>query len=325
MHEFHQGLPGSDWDDHQLKLQAHMLQGRPWACFQQAYGNPAVWCQTQDWSWMAVVIKGRGVRYLYAPFGPTVSTLNGLNEAIASLKAAAQALNLDFVRCEPYGIDEEIIKATKLRKSWSVQPQETLIINLKQDPAILRSQLSSSHRNTINGAERRGLIMRSSTDMKDFKIFIDLMHATSRSRHFHGYSDSYYKILAETLIPMGKAKFFIAEHEGKAVSATLCMDYQKTRAYSFTGNDPNSRNLRATAPLVWKIILDSRSEGFDLFDLWGIAPIGAGKDHPWSGFSEFKRSFGGTEVFYSGTWELPIKSLKYHSHRLGKKIVRSIR
>jgi lipid II:glycine glycyltransferase (peptidoglycan interpeptide bridge formation enzyme) len=124
---------------------------------------------------------------------------------------------------------------------------------------------------------------------------------------------------------MGKAKFFIAEHEGNAVSATLCMDYQKTRAYSFTGNDPNSRNLRATAPLVWKIILDSRSEGFDLFDLWGIAPIGAGKDHPWSGFSEFKRSFGGTEVFYSGTWELPIKSLKYHSHRLGKKIVRSIR
>jgi lipid II:glycine glycyltransferase (peptidoglycan interpeptide bridge formation enzyme) len=210
-------------------------------------------------------------------------------------------------------------------KVKSVQPQDSLIVYLKQDSEILRSQLSSSHRNTINGSERRGLILRSSTNMKDFDVFIDLMHATAGNRGFHAYPDSYYKILAETLIPMGNAKFFIAEHEGKAVSASLCMDYQKTRAYSYTGNDPNSRNLRATAPLVWKIILDSRTEGFDFFDLWGIAPYGAGKDHPWAGFTEFKRSFGGKEVFYSGTWELPIHHLKYHAHRLAKKIGKKVR
>ena len=321
MHEFHEGLPNSDWDEHQLKLGAHMLQGKPWACFQKAYGREVVWDQAESWSWLAIVIKGKGVKYLYAPYGPTVSSLDDLNSAIRSLENAAKSLGLDFIRCEPFGISEDIIKQTKIRRVKSVQPQESLIINLKQDPAILKSQLSSSHRNTINGSERRGLVLRSSNDMKDFEVFIDLMHKTADTRHFHAYPDSYYKVLAETLLPMGRARFFIAEHEGGAVSASLCMDYQKSRAYSYTGNDPNKRNLRATAPLVWKIILDSRSEGFDSLDLWGEAPIGASKTHPWAGFSEFKRSFGGREVFYSGTWELPINSFKYHTHQLAKKLL----
>lgn len=324
MHEFKSGLPNKEWDDNQKKLQAHMLQGRPWAVFQQALGRPVLWCQTTDWSWMAVVVQGKGVKYLYSPYGPTVSDKKGLSEALSSLKAAAESLNLDFIRVEPYGIYEEDIEGTKLRRVKAVQPQESLIVNLKQDPAILRSQLSSSHRNTINGAERRGLVLRSSTDMKDLEPFLDLMHKTASTRHFHPYSDSYYKTLAETLIPLGNAKFFVAEHEGKPVSATICMDYMNTRAYSYTGNDPQARNLKATAPLVWKMILDSRDEGLDFFDLWGIAPLGAGHDHPWSGFSEFKRSFGGKEVFYAGTWEMPIASLKYHAHRLAKEITRKL-
>ena len=325
MHEYHVGLPDLDWDDHQSSLKAHMLQGRPWACFQQAYGRQVVWCQAQDWSWMAIVIKGRGVKYLYAPYGPTVSSKQGLADAMDSLKTAAESLGLDFIRIEPIGIDEEDIYGGRLRRVKPVQPQESLMIYLKQDTEILRSQLTSSHRNTINGSERRCITLRTSSNMKDFGVFIDLMHKTAGSRGFHAYPDAYYKVLAETLIPMGNAKFFIAEHGGKAVSASLCMDYQKTRAYSYTGNDPESRSLRATAPLVWKIILESRTEGFDFFDLWGIAPHGAGKEHPWAGFTEFKRSFGGKEVFYSGTWEYPIHPLKYHAHSFAKKIGRKVR
>ncbi len=103
------------------------------------------------------------------------------------------------------------------------------------------------------------------------------------------------------------------------------MDYLKARAYSYTGNDPNSRNLRATAPLVWKIIEDSKAEGLETLDLWGIAPIGSGKDHPWAGFSEFKHSFGGKEVAYTGTWEIPIARVKYHSHSIAKKLLRLVK
>lgn len=325
MHEFVKGLPAEDWDEHQLKRQAHMLQGRPWACFQQALGNQIVWCESDNWSYMAVVTGGKGVNYLYAPYGPTAIDKTSLDQAISSLKMAAKSLGLDFVRCEPYGVSTETVASLGLRKVRSVQPQESLVIDLKQDPTVLRSSLSSSHRNTINGAERRGLTLRSSTDMNDLIPFLELMHMTAKTRHFHAYPDSYYKTLAETLIPQGRAKFFVAEYQGKAVSVSLCMDYFSTRAYSYTGNDPESRNLRATAPLVWKIIEDSRADGFERFDLWGIAPVGSSSKHPWAGFSEFKRSFGGSELFYSGTFEIPIAKLKYHTHRIAKQIARSLR
>ncbi len=325
MQQLHEGLPPLGWDEHQTFRKAHMLQGRPWACFQQAMGNKIYWLESEDWSCMAIVIKGRGVKYLYAPYGPTVSTKSGLMVAIESLRLTAKNLGLDFVRCEPIGISSEDVGGLGLRKVRSVQPQESLIIDLRQDPEVLRSALTSSHRNTINGAERRGLVLRSSTDMTDLGPFLELMHKTSENRKFHAYPDSYYQILAETLIPLGRAKFFIAEHEGKAISASLCMDYQTTRAYSYTGNDPEARNLRATAPLVWKIILDSKNEGFERLDLWGIAPLGSDSSHPWAGFSEFKHSFGGQEVFYSGTWELPVSKIKYHSHRMAKQIMRALK
>lgn len=325
MHEYVIGLPAEDWDEHQQKRQAHMLQGRPWACFQQALGNQILWCESDNWSYMAVVTAGKGVNYLYAPYGPTATDKASLDQAISSLKMAAKSLGLDFVRCEPYGVSTETVTSLGLRKVRSVQPQESLVIDLKQDPITLRSSLSSSHRNTINGAERRGLVLRSSTDMSDLVPFLELMHMTAKTRHFHAYPGSYYKTLAETLIPQGRAKFFVAEYQGKAVSVSLCMDYFSTRAYSYTGNDPQSRNLRATAPLVWKIIEDSRADGFERFDLWGIAPIGSSSKHPWAGFSEFKRSFGGQEMFYSGTYEIPIAKLKYHTHRIAKQIARSLK
>ncbi len=320
MNQFNQGLPAITWDEQQKVRNAHMLQGRPWALFQQALGHPVIWADNPDWSWMAVIINGKGVRYLYVPYGPTISNPDSLNEALLSLKTAAKALSLDFIRCEPIGVSMKTIASSGMRRTKSVQPQESLIIDLKQTPEVLKSKLSSSHRNTINGAERRGLILRSSTDISNLEPFLNLIHATADTRHFHSYPDSYYKTLVETLLPTGNIKFFIAEHQGKVVSATLCMDYLQTRAYSYTGNDPNARNLRATAPLVWKMITDSKAEGFERFDLWGIAPNGAGPNHPWAGFSEFKRSFGGQEVFYSGTWELPISPLKYHAHRIAKQI-----
>lgn len=322
MDQFEQGLPEIAWDEHQKLRGAHMLQGRPWACFQQALGRRVVWAETDDWSYMAIVIQGKGVRYLYSPYGPTISTPASLADAMASLKRAAKSLNLDFVRCEPNGASVETVQNASLRKVRSVQPQESLIIDLKQNLELLRSQLSPSNRNTINGADRRGLVFRSSTDINDLAPFLSLMHATAKTRHFHPYPDSYYRTLAKILIPLGCAKFFIAEYQGVVVSATLCMDYLQTRAYSYTGNDPGTRNLRATAPLIWQIILDSKQAGFERFDLWGIAPKGAPTNHPWAGFSEFKHSFGGQEVFYSGTWELPISVIKYHVHRIAKKIGR---
>ena len=55
------------------------------------------------------------------------------------------------------------------------------------------------------------------------------------------------------------------------------------------------------------------------FDLYGVVPPEV-RDHAWSGFSDFKRSFGGRQLDYSGTWELPVKRLSYALYRLARGV-----
>lgn len=321
MKPFEQGLPPADWDEQQRVLSGHLLQGRPWAQFQLALGRRVAWASADGWSWLGEVRRGRGVKYLYAANGPTVRSAKALEEALASLKQAAAELGLDFVRCEPMGVPEAAVMRMGLSQVKPMQPQHTLLVDLTKSEEELRSDLSSSHRNTINGAERRGLSFRASTDSADTSVFLQLLARTASSRGFREHPDSYYRTMLDTLMPLGAAKLFIAEHEDKPVAASLALDYQGTRAYAHTGTAPEARSLRVTAPLVWQMMLEAKQSGLTQFDLWGIAPEGAPSSHPWAGFTEFKRSFGGQEVAYVGTWELPVKTWKYPLYRLAKKLV----
>jgi len=320
MDVFQQGLPDEGWDARQRSRGGHMLQGRPWAQFQQTLGQQVVWAEGEGWSWLGSVNKGRGVSYLYSSYGPSVTSKEALVMALASLKAAAKALGLDFVRCEPIGLDEAVVAQTGLRRVKMVQPQHSLIVDLTKSEEELRAALSSSHRNTINGTERRELTLRASTDLTDLDAFLALTHATAKDRGITPHPDSYYRTMLEVLLPLGAAKLFLAEHEGRPVSVSIALDYEGTRGYAHTGNDPESRKLRATAPLVWAMMLDAKEQGMTRFDLWGIAPEGAPKGHPWAGFTEFKHAFGGTEIAYSGTWELPLNKAKYGLWSLAKRV-----
>lgn len=296
-----------------------MLQGRPWAQFQQALGRKVIWAEGDGWSWLGIVTEGRGVKYLYAPNGPTVESKGALETALQSLKAAAKQLGLDFVRCEPIGVSEDAVEAAGLRRVKMVQPQHTLIVDLNKDESDLRHDLSSGHRNAINGSERRGLVLSMSHSLQDVEGFLKLLHQTSGSRGFRAHEDRYYRVMLETLMPLRAASLGLAKCSGELVAAAIFFDYGNTRAYAHAGANQDARKLQAAAPLVWQAILDGKAKGLARFDLWGIAPENAPDSHPWSGFTRFKRSFGGSEISHSGTWELPIKKSKYRIYRIAKK------
>jgi lipid II:glycine glycyltransferase (peptidoglycan interpeptide bridge formation enzyme) len=92
-------------------------------------------------------------------------------------------------------------------------------------------------------------------------------------------------------------------------------------------SDPESgRKLQAAAPLVWRMILDAREKGALRFDFWGISPGGdaasGATPHPWDGFSQFKRSFGGEAVERAGTWDLGVRSLRHSLYRAAVRLRR---
>ena len=49
------------------------------------------------------------------------------------------------------------------------------------------------------------------------------------------------------------------------------------------------------------------------------------KNHPWYGFTQYKKSFGGFEVDYSGTWDFPLNKRKYSLYKKIRKANRLLR
>ncbi|HZT96925.1 MAG TPA: peptidoglycan bridge formation glycyltransferase FemA/FemB family protein [Chloroflexota bacterium] len=317
------GLPDEGWDERQKARSAHFLQGFAWARFQSALGRRAAHSESDAWSWAGYLTLSRGIRHLYLPYGPTLAERSALPFALESADAAARALRADFLRCEPIGATEAALEGLGLRRVADVQPEATSIVDLSLSVEELRRRVSSGHRNAINRAGSRGIKIALTSDPSSLDSFLHLMSATTRMRDFRTHPRSYFETLLRSSgqnVVLG-----LAGVEDRPIAGTLCFDGGDTRAYLFAASDPVARKIQAAVPLVWETMMDARRQGRTRYDLWGVAPRSTGPDHPWSGFSQFKRSFGGIEVEYGGTWELPVRPIRYALYTGAKRMARSLR
>jgi hypothetical protein len=317
-------LPPDGWDEELVPFGGHFLQSRAWAAFQLELGREVVWGHDSRWSWAGVVQEGRGIRNLYIPYGPTLGPGAGAEDAVGSGVAAARDRGLDFVRMEPIGAtDATMLLSLGAGQVGDTQPQHTWILDLAPDEAALRQGLSHGHRSSLKLAEKAQVSCRSSTDLADLEVFLDLLHRTSRHGGFKPHPDSYYQALCKALFPVGAAKLYLADCEGRTVSGAIAFDFAGTRHYPHAAADQElNRKVGASVALLWRMILDARAERMTRFDFWGVAP-GDDPKHPWAGLTQFKRNFGGEALVRLGTWELPVNAMRYRLYSAARNLLRS--
>jgi hypothetical protein len=317
----HAGVADAEWDSALQRMGGHFLQSTLWQRVQTALGHDVIWSRGEDWMWAGAIRAGHFPRYAYLPHGPTAASRDGMIGALQDAVNAARTRSLDFVRTEPAGEAAlPALAASGARPSRAIQPRWTWVLDLDADEATLRRGLSAGHRGAINAAARRGLTFRASSDPDDIEVFLRLQERTAAAGRFRGQGRSYHRAVARTLMPERAAVLYIAEAAGFPAAAALCFDFSGTRYYAHAVSDPETgRKLQAAAPLVWRMILDAREAGARRFDFWGVSPVlqpapGA-PPHPWDGFSQFKRSFGGTAIERAGTWDLGVRSLRHSLYR----------
>lgn len=110
--------------------------------------------------------------------------------------------------------------------------------------------------------------------------------------------------------------------DGEIIAASLFFDYQGTRFYMQSAANLDFKHLPATVALLSHAIFSAKEDGLKTLDFWGIAPENADASHPWYGFTEFKKSFGGYEKIYAGTFDYLINPRKYHLYSLLRGINR---
>lgn len=321
------GLPPADWDESQFALRGHFMQGTPWAQFQQALGRQVFYAHGAGWSWLAILEKNRLGKRLYCPYGPTYDSAAAFKEALATLHACASAQQTILIRIEPQGsLDEPQLQKLGLQRApRDIQPHYTLVKDLTPETEEVLSEMTSTNRNLYRTAANKGLTFRSTNNPAELPLLLDMLHEVAERNSIRIHSDEYFTTMAKTLFPLGAATLYLAEHDGRAIAASLVFDGHHTRYYAHAAAYYETRKLHAGTPLVAQMIFDAKEAGREAFDFCGIT-ISEDPNHPWAGLSKFKQSFGGQVVDMHGTWELGIRKAPYQIYtalrRLNDKIPR---
>ena len=278
---------------------------------QTALGYDVTWRRGPGWQWAAALRSGRFPRYLYVPYGPAGADTEA---ALRDVAIAARTLGLDFARVEPSVGAMAALRSLGARAAPSIQPRWTWVLDLTAGIDVLRGGLEAGHRSRINAAPRRGIGVWQTENPADIDIFLTLQRRARGRTAFHGQPDTYHRTVAETLMPLGAARLYVAGIDDQPLAASICFDFGHTRYYAHSASDPDAgRRLGAGAPLLWQMIGDAKARGAATFDFWGVIPDD-NPSHPWAGFSRFKKAFGGRLLERAGTWELPVRMTRYRAY-----------
>ena len=307
------GVPDIGWDARLQALDGHFLQSRAWARCQVRMGSDVFHAEGPTWMWLGVVRQVGVFRRLYLPYGPQVDGTDALCPALRAAAACARRLRCHFVQLEPMSgasLDPARCGAHRVRAR---QAEYTRVIRLDVDEGELRAGLSKGHRSAVTAAARKGVVVEPCDTSAALDEFLRLMRETSARTGMPKHGDDYYRAIVTELAPTGEATVYVARHGERTIGAAIVLDFGTTRYYAFAGSasDDEARKLGPGPPLVWRTLLDARAAGKTRFDFWGIAPPDEEPGHPWSGFSAFKRSFGGAVVRRNGTWDLPVRAAPY--------------
>jgi lipid II:glycine glycyltransferase (peptidoglycan interpeptide bridge formation enzyme) len=304
----------------------YFLQTQAWADFQAALGRRVHQQHGPGWSFLAVEERNPAGKVLYAPYGPAASSPAAFDAALAALEGVARSCGAVFVRIEPVSAGLEMpAAAEELRRRGlqpapvNQQPELSWVIDLDGDFKDVLSAMKPVNRNLYRNIHKKGVTFRTSQDPDDIRILLNFLHMTARRNGFKPQSDEYLTQVAGSLMPAGAATLFIAELHGGPIAAALAYDSADTRTYAHAALDDSHRKLSAGIPLLVTLIADAKERGLKHVDLWGVAPADQ-PDHKWAGFTAFKKSFGGREVSYPGTWDLPVKKLRYGAYQLARKL-----
>ncbi|MFI7481089.1 lipid II:glycine glycyltransferase FemX [Kocuria sp. M1R5S2] len=314
---------------------ANILQSNAWAVFQRNLGHEVFQASGDGWRYLAVLEGGRAGRYLYCPYGPVAESPQAFDAALADLVRTARARGCWFVRVEPVdavltdgpgsgpaggsadgsATPESALRRRGLRRApRQVQPGHTQVIDLTRDEDAILKDMRSTNRNLHRNIAKKGVSFTRSTDPEDVDVLLRFLDATAQRKRFARQRDDYLREAARSLMPQGAAALYVARLDGDPIGASLVYDSDDTRTYAHAAMDFEHRRLSAGIPLVVRMVLDAKHQGLSRFDLFGTAPEGAGPEHEWHGFTQFKKSFGGHPESSPGTWDLPVRRGRYAAY-----------
>ena len=341
-----------------------ITQSKEWKKLQDDLGETSFLVSEADFHYLAILRSTPVGKYLHLPYGPVAKDESSFKAALQSLNALASSTRAFFIRIEPQNTAIALPPGAHKSKdqspaeTWLLDLPGKKPLNHKDDemftdlesiPPELKAKLPSRLLRYYRTAGKKGITIERSHNPADIHYLLDLQKALGREKGISTFSESY--LQTELKQPFATLYLFRLNEEGKespvpekpsttakstadasaadsdspVIAAGLVFDHGATR-YNLQGAQSDAgRRLHATGILTIQLILDAYSLGLKTFDFWGIAPDGAPADHPWAGFTAFKKTFMGHERKYHGTYDLILSPIKYKIYTLLRHLNRIIK
>lgn len=307
-----------------------ILQTKAWGDFKGQSGwQPRRYIYDLGERQVAIQFLSRSIPLLgelwYSSRGPGVTKLGDFAQLVKQTQAEAFAIMFD-----PEVVEEEAspsyLASHGLRLGSDVQlNRATIIVDLKPGEDELLAGFKQKTRYNLRLAERKGVTVEPVAATAEncrqmFELYRSMMGRTGFFLRSLEYFSGYWQAQAQA----GQGQLFFARYQDQLLAGAFVTYLGQKAWYKDGGSVRERRELMAPYLLQWEVMRWLKAKGIEQYDLVAV-PTKAelSPQHYMYGLYQFKSGFSAEITQYIGTWDLPLKQLKYRLWKpLGERVYR---
>lgn len=265
---------------------------------------------------LMIVRDAKRGRYLEIPCGPLMDwqNLDSVKNIMKEIRQIANREKCVFVRIRPQikNTPENIATMDTLglkRSPMHLAAEHTVIISLSLTEEDLLKNMRRQTRYEVRRAEKLGIRVTRDNSEEIFREFHRIQLETAKRQSF--VPPSLKVLLAEREAFGENISIYVAQTDkGEKIAYGLIIKNGNEGDYYEAASTPLNRKLPGAYALLWQAMKDLKEEGYQRFNLWGIAPAGQ-QNHRYAGVTTFKTGFGGEVVEFVPAHDLVISRVGY--------------
>ena len=304
--------------------EANFLQSWAWGEFQESLGKQVFRVAAFDDNQVilglaeGILEPAKRGAYLAIYGGPLLDWTNKpvLDAIIGTLKELGKQNNCLFIRFRPQQLESSELRNTVESLGAKPSPMHltadlTLQLDLTLSDEELMAAMRKNHRSSIRKADKLGITTTVSSDPQEMEEFYAHQLELATRHKFVPFSKVFFTKQFEAFLKRGEVSFIHSRTaEGELLASAFVIFYNSEAVYHYGVSTDANRSLPGSYAGQWRAIQEAKARGCTRYNFWGIAPEDQ-PNHRFAGVSLFKRGFGGMEINYLPSHDIPLSNKYY--------------
>ena len=198
------------------------------------------------------------------------------------------------------------------------------VLDLKKSEEEILAGASQGFRRKLRKAAKNAIEITADTEDTSIKEFCKLEKLHAERQKYVAFSGDFLKKQFEAFRKGGDVLVYTARKDGEVLAQNFMIFYGPEASYHYGVSSELGTKYSAAPLLHMEAMEEARKRGCIRYNLWGIVEPDE-TSHRFYGVSEFKRSFGCSELRYTPAHDMVLKPLSYQKTKLVETARKRIR